>query len=128
VSDDDDWFSPANLDRSIAETSAARRADPIACLAELIEAIWTDNTEEEAHQALEDRAMLAPAFANDMLECLDTVIANPPAHLADVLRERAELHLSHDDDDATLYSDQETLDWLKQLAAELRQVMDRAGH
>ena len=128
MSDDDDWFSPANLERSIAETSAARRADPIGCLAELIEAIWTDNTEEEAHQALEERAMLAPAFANDMLGCLDTVIANPPAHLADVLRERAELHLSHDDDDATLYSDQETLDWLKQIAAELRQVVDRAGH
>ena len=128
MSENEDWFSPANLERSIQETSAARRADPIGCLAELVQEIWIDNTEEEARQAWEQRATLAPAFTTDMLACLDAVIANPPPHLADVLRERAELHLSHDDDNATPYTDQETLDWLKQVEYEFRQVVERVGN
>jgi hypothetical protein len=128
MSQDDDWFSPANLDRSIEKTSAARRADAIACLAEFVQEIWIDNTEEEAREAWEQRAALAPAFARDILACLDTVIASPPPNLAEVLRERAELHLYHDDADATPYNDNETLDWLKQTAREFRQAVDRAGH
>ena len=53
MSQDDDWFSAANLDRSIEKTSAARRADAIACLAEFVQEIWIDNTEEEAREAWE---------------------------------------------------------------------------
>lgn len=123
---DDDWFNDDLLSEEKSRRSEARRSDPVGCVAELVQAIFEHNTEEEARQLLRYRVGMSPSFGADILACLDTLVADPPSDLAAILRDRAGLYLYRGDDSATPYGDQETLEWLREMAAECRHLLEDA--
>lgn len=124
--DDESWSDPDQLQKTIEAQSQQRRADPLACLAEFLKTFWTDNTDEEVRLLWRHRIGTAPWYARDMLYCLNEVISNPPAELEKFVREQGGLYLYHSDGSATLYSDEETLAWLKQIAREFGAIFDAA--
>src|SRR6267142_6406511 len=124
--EDDNWFDAGQISEKFAGESKQRRANPQACLAEFLKDFWTDNTDEEATLMWRLRVGTAPGYAEDMLYCLDEVIANPPAQLEKFVREQGNLYLYHPDGTATLYNDAETLAWLKRIAKEFRDIFEGA--
>jgi hypothetical protein len=124
--DIDDWFDAGKISEQIEAQSKELRADPVACLAEFLKDFWTDNTDEEARLVWRHRVRTAPWYTKDMLYCLDAVIANPPPQLEKFVREQGGLYLYHPDGTATLYSDAETLEWLKKVAQEFRAIYEEA--
>jgi hypothetical protein len=122
--EEDSWYDPAQIEKKIAAESQQRRADPLACLAEFLKTFWMDNTDAEVRLVWRHRVGAAPWYARDMLYCLDAVIANPPAGIEKFVREKGGVYLYHDDGSATLYSDAETLAWLKRIAQEFRAIFE----
>lgn len=121
--EDEQWFNTEEIEKRIETQSRERRADPLACLAEFLKTFWTDNTDKEVRLLWQHRIRLAPWYAEDMLYCLDTVIANPPPELGKFVRERGGVYLYHNDGSATLSNDAETLAWLRQIAQEFRAIL-----
>lgn len=119
---DDDWFDIEEFEEEVAAQSQERRANPLQCLANFLLDFWADNTEDEVRLLWSNTVALAPNYASDCLYCLSVVIANPPEELEKFVRERGGLYLYHPDDSATLYSDAETLEWLKQIKIEFEKI------
>jgi hypothetical protein len=122
----DDWFDSERISEDIEAQSKTLRADPVACLAEFLKDFWTDNTDEEARSVWRHRVRTTPWYASDVLYCLEAVIASPPPQLEKVVREQGGLYLYHPDGTATLYSDAETLEWLKKTATEFKAIYEEA--
>lgn len=121
---EDDWFDAEEFQKEITADSQKRRANPVEFLATFLRDIWTDNTDEEARLVWRSKAKLAPWYAEDALYCLNAVIAHPPANLAEIVQNRGNLYLYHQDGSAKPYTDIETLAWLKQTAAEFQAIYE----
>lgn len=124
--DDDDLDAEA-IEKQILDDSRCRRADPRECVAEFVRTFWSETTEEDVRYLWQHQVTAAPWYAEDVLFCLDAVIADPPPELEKFLRESGNLHLYHRDGTAKRYSDAEALAWLKNIEREFRTTFEASS-
>ena len=113
---DDEWFAGSSEQEQAAEQSAARRAAPLATTLGFLRETLRDNTEEEARAMWMHRARLVPAWAQDVLWCLDQVAQSPPQGLQAAVNEGAQIQLYHEGEPPRRYGDAEVAAWLAELA------------
>ncbi len=106
--------------------SEKRRENPLVFFIEFLEAIWMDNTEEEAIYQWEVKVKHFPWYASDALYCIEAVIANPPNDLIDILENHGWIGLYDETpDEIKPYSFDETLNWLKKMHDKFRRVYEK---
>jgi hypothetical protein len=116
--------------RKIREDSVKRRSNPLEYFKKFLGAYWIDQSEEEVFDHWQDEIRDFPWKAEDILYCLDKVVADPPEDLLEIMRERGLLELWHGDifdpGGAIPYTYTETPEWLKGFTEKLR-TMYRAA-
>ena len=115
--------------QSIREDSRLRRQAPLAFVLEFLEAVWLDNTYAEALEQWQVKVDEFPWYADDVLACLDLVIAHPPDDLAGLVREHGGIYLFGRDPESGEErpgNAQAYWQWLRDTRAELGRIYDAA--
>lgn len=68
---------------------------PIEFFGELLEAIWMNRDEEQSIREWKRLCTQVHWYAEDAMQCLDYVLAHPPANLIELMQERGWIMLDH---------------------------------
>jgi hypothetical protein len=82
-----------NSDPYVDAARQAHRADPQAFFVELLQSLWGDR--EEAQVLAEWRRLCTKVrwYAQDAVECLDHMLANPPPNLVELMQDEGSIML-----------------------------------
>jgi hypothetical protein len=108
----------------IRKQSAERRANPRGFLCEFLQTYWQDYTDDEQRQLWERQVEQYPWYAEDVLVCIDAVLADLPPDLGRLLEECGSIHVGEPGDpppEESAYAG-----WLAALRRRLGQVYDQA--
>jgi hypothetical protein len=121
---DEEWQE--QLDEVIDEDSRARRADPLAFVAEVVEPM-RDSEEEGFLKIWRSKATHYRWYADDAMYCFDKVIAAPPADLVERLRTATGFSLYHTDASRAPYTHEDVVAWLSNLRDKMRGIYDETA-
>ncbi|HYH05358.1 MAG TPA: hypothetical protein VEC37_19870, partial [Bacillota bacterium] len=123
----ENWFNGENILKNIKEDSKKRRANPLACFCDFLEAIWMDNTAEEALFQWKVKVEQFPWYADDALYCINEVTNNPPLNLIELMQKHGWLYLCHQESpNEEPFTYEEYLEWLKKLHDQYQAIYDNA--
>jgi hypothetical protein len=120
-----DWTDGEKILQSIKEDSKHRRENPIKTFCEFLEAIWMDNTEQEALVQWNIKVEQAPWYAKDVLDCLNQIIENPPSNLIGLLSVHGWISLYHEEGSTEEYTYDEYVNWLKNLRDQYEDIYEK---
>lgn len=109
--------------KELRDESAKRRENPMAFFQQFLSDLWKDNTQDEAEQLWATKCEYFPWYAEDVLACLDYVLADPPADLMEMLSEHGWVILYHEMDLQGVerrFTFDETVDWLRAVRESFR--------
>jgi hypothetical protein len=114
-----------NVDPYADAKRQAHRADPQAFFIELLHTLWGDH--EEAQTLAEWRRLCTKVrwYAQDAVECLDHMLANPPPNLAELMQEEGSIMLDSGPGQYTvigLYREK-YLDFLRDACDRFKQIL-----
>jgi hypothetical protein len=109
----------------IRKKSAARRADPRAFVCEFFRDNWLEYTDEERRENWARQVAEYPWYAEDVLVCMDAVLADPPPDLDEQLIECGSVAIEEPGEpqaDHAAY-----VQWLRDLRAGYGRIYDAAA-
>jgi hypothetical protein len=122
---DEEWHD--KLDEVIDEDSRARRSDPLAFVAEVVEPM-RDSEEEGFLEIWRSKATHYRWYADDAMYCFDKVIADPPPDLVERLRAATGFSLYHTDpNNRAPYTHDDVVAWLRNLRDKMRSIYDETA-
>jgi hypothetical protein len=112
----------------IRRQSAERRADPRRFVCEYLRLYWAYDGEEAARRDWTKLVEQYPWYADDVLACLDALIADPPEDLIDLLWRCGSIALGEQPDGRYVTpSFEEHVSWVRELRRELGEEYEAAG-
>lgn len=96
---------------------------------DFLQSVWMDNTSDEALQQWQQRVLEFPTAAASDLECLESILADPPENLVQMLHDDGWVILTHRPDPQTVvgYTHDEYVEWLRDMTARFRDAYRRAS-
>lgn len=116
-------------DDVIASQRTAHKDDPIKFFQQLLTAYWNDHEPEQTEAKWRQHCLEQRWYAEDVLDCFTTILADPPQDLADMMQEYGSIMLPHGDAPYTVlwHYRRRYEDWLTQTHLKFREVFEETA-